>query len=95
MAGEKVDGHTHHFAHVTIVHTGTIHVKTSDGIDKDITAPDHFLANKDVEHEITAVTDAHFSCVYTHRDSDGEVVQEYDALRGRSPVGDEPAYQTN
>lgn len=81
--GEKIDGHAHNFDHTTIVFTGGVHVKATlpDGsiVERDFAAPAHFLVKKDVAHEITATEDnTTFWCVYSHRDPQGNVVQEYD-----------------
>ena len=76
--GEQIDGHKHNFDHVTIVFSGTVHVQTSDGRDQTFTGPAFFLVKKDVTHQIEAITDAHFWCVYSHRNAQGEVVQEFD-----------------
>jgi hypothetical protein len=81
--GEVVEGHKHHFDHTTIVFKGGIHVHATlpNGtvIERDFTAPAHFLVKKDVIHEITALTDdAEFWCIYSHRNAQGDVVQEWD-----------------
>jgi hypothetical protein len=80
--GSRVKGHKHHFDHTTIVFKGAVHVRAvaPDGrvIEKDFAAPSHFLVLKDVEHEIVAtVPDTVFWCVYSHRDPQGDVVQDF------------------
>ncbi len=79
--GDLVDGHKHKFDHTTIVFKGGVKVKrvSPEGVmtEVDFMAPSHFLVEKDSEHEITAlVDDTEFWCVYSHRDAQGEVVQE-------------------
>lgn len=79
--GDRVDGHTHNFDHTTIVFKGAVHVRATlpDGrvIERDFTAPSHFLVRADVAHEITALTEnTEFWCVYAHRTPQGDVVQE-------------------
>jgi hypothetical protein len=80
--GDKVNGHKHNFDHTTIVFKGAVHVRavTPDGrvIEQNFSAPSHFLVKKDVEHEITATEDdTVFWCVYSHRDAQGRVTQEF------------------
>lgn len=80
--GDLVDGHCHNFDHTTIVFTGSVHVKAKkpDGaiVEKDFAAPSHFLVEAGTEHEITALEDnTEFWCVYSHRDPQGRVVQEF------------------
>lgn len=84
IKGQVVEGHEHCFDHTTIVFIGSIHVKavTPDGrvIERDFHAPDSFLVKKDVHHEITALEDGESWCVYSHRNAQGEVVQDYTGL---------------
>lgn len=52
-----------------------------DGIvmEKEFKAPAHFLVKAGVEHEITALEDdTTYWCVFSLRDSEGRVVQEFD-----------------
>jgi len=79
-AGDAVQGHTHNHDHTTIVFKGAVHVRAvlPNGavIERDFTAPAHFLVRADVEHEITALADdTVFWCVYAHRTAQGDVVQ--------------------
>ena len=81
--GDRCGGHTHNFAHTSIVFTGAVHVSatTPDGrvIERDFKAPSHFLVKADVLHDIVALEDrTEVWCVYSHRDAQGEVVQQYD-----------------
>lgn len=81
--GHVINGHKHTFDHTTIVFMGSIHVKMigNDGkiIEKDFKAPAHFLVKAGVEHEIKALEDnTTYWCVFSIRDSEGRVVQEYD-----------------
>lgn len=83
--GQVVPGHEHVFDHTTIVFKGSIRVKavTPDGrtMDRVFIAPDSFLVKADVRHEITAlVDDTEAWCVYSHRNAQGDVVQEYTGL---------------
>lgn len=79
--GEVVSGHTHHFDHTTIFFTGTFRVEaTLPGgayITRLFQAPAHCLIRADVKHEITALTDGEFWCVYSHRDPQGRITQVY------------------
>lgn len=85
--GDFVDGHEHTFDHTTIFFTGSVHVHTKDPScgcehDYDFTAPAHLLIKKGIHHLITATSaeGATFWCVYSHRDQQGEVVQEMDNM---------------
>lgn len=80
-AGDFVDGHQHNFGHTTIVFKGAVHVKAKlpNGtvVEREFVAPAHFLVRADVEHMITAtMDDTEFWCVYSHRNAQGDVVQE-------------------
>lgn len=80
--GDKIHGHKHNFDHTTIVLSGAVHVvrTLADGTTQEdvFTAPDSFLVLAGVEHEITAVRqDTTFWCVYSHRDPQGRITQEY------------------
>lgn len=81
-AGERIAGHKHNFEHVSLVHRGAVHVRAvlPNGalLERDFIAPAHFLVRPDVEHEITALEDTDFWCMYSHRDPQGRVTQEYD-----------------
>ena len=89
--GDAVQGHIHNFDHTTLVFSGGVHVKATgpngEIIERDFYAPlagaelhamqGHFLVKKDWKHEITALVDGTvFWCVYSHRDPQGDVVQE-------------------
>ena len=81
--GYVTHGHKHKFDHTTIVFSGSVHVKLTneDGtvIEKDFVAPSHFLTRANIEHEITALEDnTTYWCVFSLRNADGEVVQEFD-----------------
>jgi hypothetical protein len=80
-AGDLVDGHKHNFDHTTIVFKGAVHVEATlpngTKIERDFTAPSHFLVRRDVTHKITATQDdTEFWCVYSHRTPQGDIVQE-------------------
>ena len=80
--GDGVAGHAHNFDHTTIIFTGKVHVKAKlpDGTirEADFEAPSHFLVRAGVEHEIKALEDnTVFWCVYSHRDPQGKIHQEY------------------
>lgn len=87
-SGYIVDEKTHNYDHTSIVINGSIRVDaslpTGEVITKEFSAPSHFLVKKDVTHKITILEDdTTYWCVYSHRDPQGEVVQEktgiYDA----------------
>ncbi len=75
-------GHTHNFDHLTILLTGSVHVKAvaPDGriIEQDFEAPTDFLIKRDFTHEFTALTPhVTYWCIYAHRNPQGNVVQEW------------------
>lgn len=80
-AGDLIQGHKHNFDHTSIVFKGSVRVKAllpAGAIEREFKAPAHFLVLKGVEHEITALEDGtEFWCVYSHREPQGDVVQEY------------------
>lgn len=81
-AGESVGGHMHNFDHTTIVFSGSLRVNATlpDGtvIEREFTAPSHFLVKRDVLHAITALEDhTVYWCIYSHRTPQGDVVQEW------------------
>lgn len=81
-AGDFTPGHTHNFDHTTIIFKGAVRVVATspDGSTRTADFPfeDSFLVKADVLHEITALEDdTVYWCVYSHRDAQGEVIQEY------------------
>lgn len=76
QAGQFVVGHKHNFDHTTIIFKGSIKIVTPTR-SVVFTAPDHVLIKKEVEHEILILEDdTTYWCVFSHRDENGEVVQE-------------------
>ena len=80
--GDRVDGHFHAYDHTLFLLEGKIKVQATmpDGIITlfKLNPKEHFLVRKDVIHEITALEDnTEFWCVYSHRNSQGEIVQEF------------------
>jgi hypothetical protein len=89
--GDRVDGHKHNFDHTTLFQRGSFHVKAKlpNGtlVERDFVAPAFALIRADVEHEITAtVADSEFWCVYSHRDAQGDVVQEWNGWNNSAYV---------
>lgn len=87
-AGDRINGHTHNFDHNSLVVSGSVHVKATkpDGttIERGFDAKTNkiFLVLAEVKHEIIALEDnTEFWCLYSHRNPQGEVVQEYDGWR--------------
>ena len=90
-AGEVVQGHEHYFDHVTLVFSGGVRIRyriggTVEG-EREFWAP-HMIAEDGQEslvlikdnvcHEFTALADnTHCWCVYSHRDPDGTVVENF------------------
>lgn len=76
--GDKIQGHTHNFDHVTAVFKGAIHIDRSDGVSQDLYAGDYCVIYKHIKHEITALEDkTEFTCFYSHRTPQGEVVEDF------------------
>jgi quercetin dioxygenase-like cupin family protein len=81
--GTEVGNHTHNFDHTSFVITGSIHVAFGSpedpGYREATYGPgEHFLVAATVKHGITMLEDGtRFVCIYSHRDPQGEVVQEY------------------
>jgi hypothetical protein len=84
-AGDVTLGHTHNFDHTTILFKGKFRIvaKLENGqeIVREAEAPAHFLIRAHVRHEITALSDnTVYWCVYSHRDHQGEVVQQFEGF---------------
>lgn len=85
--GSVVEGHAHNFDHVTYVTRGAVLVEKLDGNGAVVravvkTAIDGYnwvLIEAGVTHRLTSQTsDALAHCIYSHRNHQGEVVQQYD-----------------
>lgn len=79
--GEKIVGHTHNFDHVTFINRGAVRLHRSDGQVIDVKADSdrpYLLTEAGMRHELTALEDGtRYFCIYSHRNAQGEVVQEY------------------
>lgn len=67
--GSSIPGHTHDFDHVTFFMEGTTRVIGYKGdeqvFDREITAPAYFLIEKDIRHELHAVSNGALAwCVF-------------------------------
>lgn len=82
--GDVLQGHTHNFDHTSFFVQGDVKLEltTPDGEyieTKEFHAPAFFLIKANVRHQITALTDdVIFWCVYSHRNAQGEIVEETD-----------------
>lgn len=85
-AGNVVHGHTHNFDHTTYVARGALRFEQLDGegsvvrsVDKRSTKGRNWVLIKaGACHRITALEDHSMGhCIYSHRDPQGEVVQEW------------------
>ena len=86
--GEIYDGHKHHFDHVTLLARGTVKVEV-EGRSKQFTAPTFIIIRKELQHQITALSDdVLYYCVFALRDLDGEVVEIYS--QGHDPLSNDP-----
>lgn len=84
-------GHTHNYDHVTFVQSGALKVYyRRPGEDEEresrvFRVGEFFLVKAEVLHRIKAVEpNTRYACVFTHRDFEGQVIQEYN--------GNEAAY---
>lgn len=85
--GDVVGGHVHNFDHTTIFFKGEFDVHivdpaTQEVVDKHMIAPDFMLIKANLEHTITSTSEGSslMWCVYSHRNAQGEVVQEVNNL---------------
>lgn len=79
--GEVIHGHAHNFDHTSIVFTGSVRVKATIGgalVDRVFAAASHCLIRKETLHEIEALEDSDFWCVYAHQTPQGTISQVYD-----------------
>lgn len=83
---EENVGHKHNYDHVTYLLRGSVRVTykfvNNDGREvegsREFSAPDRILIKAEVEHTIKALTDeVLYDCVFSHRDFDGLVTQQY------------------
>ena len=84
--GEKVEGHTHKFDHVTYINRGTARItrtspegETKSKVIRSTDPYNYVLILKTHTHVIEALKDnTVYHCVYAHREPDtGEVTVEY------------------
>lgn len=81
-AGSVHEGHAHVIEHVTYLERGTISVKRNDREQPDVyTGPMWIEMPAEVWHEITAVTDTFWYCVFYDARPHGEAAP-FDAERG-------------
>ena len=80
------EGHKHNYDHVTIVIRGRVKVRYSydhdgqriDGESREFGAGEDFVVKAQVYHEVKALEpDTVYLCVFSHRDFDGVVSQQY------------------
>ena len=73
--GDTVLGHTHEYDHVCFVARGTMHVHatcaTGCNEEYDVSAGSYVLIPATWRHEITALTDVKFWCVFSQHDVSG------------------------
>lgn len=78
-------GHQHNYDHTTIVLQGRLRACLPDG-DQEYAAGDYFAVPAKTWHILKALEpNTKYLCVFSHRDFDGLVTQEY--------VGNDEAYQ--
>lgn len=79
FVGDCVDGHKHHFDHVSLLTKGKVIVEVEGYEPKEFIAPTFIIIKKEHEHKITATEDdTNWYCVFALRDLDGEVIEVYE-----------------
>jgi quercetin dioxygenase-like cupin family protein len=83
---EENQGHAHNYDHVTFVQAGSVKVfyrHPGDTVDREsrvFRVGQFFVVKAEVHHRVKAMEpNTRYACVFTHRDFDGVVVQEFDA----------------
>lgn len=88
--GDVVGGHKHNFDHTTYVARGGLRIERlaeDDSVEHAVEkwAGEGFnwvLIKAGVKHRITALSEGAIGhCIYSHRNPQGEIVQEYDGWR--------------
>jgi quercetin dioxygenase-like cupin family protein len=86
-AGDVVEGHEHNFGHTTYVPRGSLRFELLDKennviktVDKRATDGHNWVLIKEgARHRITALENNSMGhCIYSHRNAQGEVQQEYE-----------------
>lgn len=73
-AGDSLDGHKHHFDHVTLLVSGEVEVEVEGFPPKKFAAPTFIVIRKEHQHKVTALINGTvFYCVFALRDINGEV----------------------
>ena len=77
--GGVIEGHKHHFDHVSLLTSGKVKVEVEGHCPKEFVAPTFIVIKKEHEHKITALEDnTVWYCVFALRDVDGEVIEIYE-----------------
>lgn len=79
--GDVIEGHTHKYDHTMFFMSGkakvTCHTNQGIGEEFEIEAPADMFIDKNIRHEITALTNnVFFCCVFPHRDMTGNVTEK-------------------
>lgn len=78
-SGDLIDGHKHHFDHVSFLTKGKVAVHVEGKEPKEFTAPTFIIIDKDHEHKVVALEDdVDWFCVFALRDVDGSVIEMYE-----------------
>lgn len=72
--GQSGPSHKHTFDHMTIVTRGKVRVDIEGGSSFQVTEGGFFPVPKEQEHQVTALEDSVFWCVFAIRDQEGNVV---------------------
>lgn len=91
-AGDREEGHSHLFDHVTLLASGKIRV-TAHGNSTDFTAPHHIFIKAGVVHELEALEDnTVVHCIHGIRERDCEDIIDPESVPIYSPIIDESKF---
>ena len=77
-AGDVIEGHKHHFDHVSLLTNGKVKVEVEGYEPKEFVAPTFIVIDKNHMHKITALEDKIvWYCVFALRDVDGNAGDIY------------------
>ena len=78
-SGDQLDGHKHHFDHVSFLTKGSVSVEVEGKEPKEFKAPTFVIMKKELDHKVTAlVDDVDWWCVFALRDLDGSPIEVYE-----------------
>lgn len=89
--GDQIDGHKHHFDHVSFLTKGSVKVFVEENDPKEFKAPTFIIMKKEHQHKVVALEDdVDWFCVFALRDIDGSVIEIYEDRH--NPLSASPTY---